>query len=320
MPSPSGPPGRVEVDALLPWVLQHLEAGKPVGPTLLVRYNLHYAGKPAPLEKGGKDVQKVPLVLDVFSHAGGTGKTTLVRELAFALNARGLRVLMLDLDPQANLTAWLLGDQVYRIDPHSTLLLYVEKMALPDPIPIRPGLDLIPSNLDLARAEAFLSQHPLRGTVLRHDLRKLPYDLVLIDSLPSMGNIAIMGALASDELLVPVETTAKGIQAVGGVLSFAREYALVLAKSPYPPKKSNFIGCFVPTKYDSRSNAHREALEAIRKLASMAPVTPPTTYRPAVYAQAIEKGLSAGEISPAVREEMEAVLQYLGNLFPAEVR
>lgn len=158
----------------------------------------------------------------------------------------------MDLDPQANLTFWLLGDEV--VPKEDTLLPYIQgKGGLPRPRSVRQGLDLIPSNLYFAVAEVVLRQEHLREMLFRTDLRTLDYDVAIIDSLPSLGHIAILGALAADGLIVPVETTAKGPQALEGVLTFAEEYASRLARLGAIPRRSSLVQLFVPTRYDGRT-------------------------------------------------------------------
>lgn len=125
-------------------------------------------------------------VYTFFTHAGGAGKTSLARDLGFELARRGFRVLLVDTDPQANLTSWL---GVREVAPEETLLHLVDTGQLPTPRRLSEwGLDLIPASLDLARVEVRLMQRPLSTLLLRTALRKTEgYDFVLIDSSPPWG-------------------------------------------------------------------------------------------------------------------------------------
>lgn len=97
-------------------------------------------------------------VYTFFTHAGGAGKTSLARDLGFELARRGFRVLLVDTDPQANLTSWL---GVREVAPEETLLHLVDTGQLPTPRRLSEwGLDLIPASLDLARVEVRLMQRP----------------------------------------------------------------------------------------------------------------------------------------------------------------
>ena len=248
-------------------------------------------------------------VYTLFTHAGGAGKTSLARDLGFELASRGYRVLLVDADPQANLTAWLLGE-VEGVAEGDTLLRYVQEGVLPAPRAVAPNLDLIPSSLALALAEIELVREPMRGVELRADLRALPYDWVLLDSLPSLGQIAVMAALAADGLIVPVETTPKGLQGLAGVVQFAGRYSRALAKLGARPEEP-FVRLLVPTKHDPRSTRHREALRALRDLGGLYRVAPPLAYRPAVHTAAIEGRKPVQAVSPEAKAEMEGVMEAL---------
>lgn len=251
----------------------------------------------------------------LFTHAGGAGKTSLARDLGYELASRGYRVLLIDADPQANLTAWLHRDG--EASRERTLLPFVERLEMPEPLEVFPGYHLLPASLELAEADLYLARNPLRGIDFRGALRELPYDYVLIDSLPSLGNIAIFAALASDGLIVPAETTPKGLQAVAGVFRFASEYARTLATLGQGVGRSFVVG-LVPTMYDARSRLHQESLEALRRFAQAVPVAPPLAYRPAVHARAIAQGVPVALAgSPEAREEVAEALRALA-LAPAE--
>jgi len=249
-------------------------------------------------------------VYTFFTHAGGAGKTSLARDLGYELAEAGYRVLLIDADPQANLTAWLYRDR--EVQRGDTLLRFIEHLDMPQPLALLPNYDLLPANLELAEADLYLAKSPLRGIDFRGALRKMPYDYVFIDSLPSLGNLAIFAALASDGLIVPAETTPKGLQAVAGVLRFAKEYARTLATLGQGVEEGFVIG-IVPTMYDLRSKLHRQSLEALGQFKPLLRVTPPVSYRPAVHAKAVLLGKPvAFAESPEAREEVRAVLRALG--------
>ncbi|GAA5534107.1 sporulation initiation inhibitor protein Soj [Deinococcus aluminii] len=87
----------------------------------------------------------------VFNHAGGAGKTSVTRDVGFEFARRSLRVLLVDLDPQANLTSWL---GVRNVNLEQTVFqVAVDGAPLPEPVSVF-GLELIPSQVDLALAEA----------------------------------------------------------------------------------------------------------------------------------------------------------------------
>ena len=247
-------------------------------------------------------------VYTFFTHAGGAGKTSLARDLGFELARRGFRVLLVDTDPQANLTSWL---GVREVAPEETLLHLVDTGQLPTPRRLSEwGLDLIPASLDLARVEVRLMQRPLSTLLLRTALRKTEgYDFVLIDSLPSLGHLAALGALAGDGLLVPVETSVKGVEALVGVMEAAQEYREALEQvDPRVPR--SFVRLFIPTKFDARTLGDTRVLEKIAGLEDLAPVASPIAYRPGPHRRATERAVPLQLVGDRqAREEVERLTE-----------
>ncbi|MCC6727886.1 MAG: ParA family protein [Chthonomonadales bacterium] len=151
------------------------------------------------------------ITVSVVNQKGGVAKTTTCANLGACLAARGYRVLLVDLDPQANLT---LGMGAGTADlPHGLpdVLLDWESCPL-SPVLRRVGettLYVAPGGMELARAEAMLL--PLGGSAyrLRHALEDLaavrPFDWVLIDCPPSLGRLTQNAIVASTHLLIPTE-------------------------------------------------------------------------------------------------------------------
>ncbi|ADH65452.1 Cobyrinic acid ac-diamide synthase (plasmid) [Allomeiothermus silvanus DSM 9946] len=254
-------------------------------------------------------------IFTAFTHAGGAGKTSLVRDLGFELSRRGYRVLLIDADPQANLTSWV---GARKVKPQETLLSLLETGQLPAPRTVANGLHLLPASLALARIEVLLTQKPLSTLLLRTALRKEPeYDFVLIDSLPSLGHLAALAAMASDGLIVPVETGLKGLEALVGVLEAASEYRSSLAQIDSVPR--SFIRLFVPTKYDSRTRGDHQVLERLAAFNSIAPIASPLTYRPGPHRKATEQALPLQQVGDRdAREEVERLTEeFLRAVCPA---
>jgi len=258
------------------------------------------------VRQGGKT--RLRQAYTLFTHAGGAGKTSLARDLGYELARRGLRVLLIDTDPQANLTSWL---GVREVQPQETLLHLVETGQLPPPRSLKDwNLDLIPASLDLARVEVRLMQRPLATLLLRTALRKEErYDFVLIDSLPSLGHLAALGAMAGDGLLVPVETSVKGVEALVGVMEAAQEYREALEQvAPEAPK--TFVRLFIPTKYDARTSGDNRVLERIASLRELAPVASPIAYRPGPHRKATEQAVPIQLVGDRqAREEVERLAE-----------
>lgn len=230
------------------------------------------------------------IILTMFTHAGGAGKTSLARDIGFDLATRGYRVLLIDVDPQANLSAWLgFGD----VAPEETLLQLYEKGSLPSPKNYITNLDLIPAEVGLAKAEVFLSKEPHTAFALRGALDELrqEYDFIFLDSLPSLSSLAASAALAGDGLITPVELSRKGVQALAVVLDAAQSYGNVLRKMRVW-QGANFVRLFVPNHMEGAGRA-KEALSVLEEIATKwrVPIAPPLARRPAAYREAQAKNL-----------------------------
>ncbi len=171
-------------------------------------------------------VMSRPRVITVTNQKGGVGKTTTAVSLGAALAERGLRVLLVDCDPQGNATSGLgvrpaeLSESIYDVIVLGQPLLEVA-------IEIRevPGLTLVPSNVSLAGSELELADLPLRESRLRLALDGLEdYDYVLLDTPPSLGLLTVNCLVAADSLLIPLQCE---YYALEGLTSLTQTQALV---------------------------------------------------------------------------------------------
>jgi len=223
----------------------------------------------------------------VFNHAGGAGKTSLTRDVGYQLSQAGHRVLLIDLDPQANLTTWL---GVREVHLSETVFDVADIGAgLPTPKAVH-GLHLIPSKVDLARAEAKIMGVPGAHSSLYVALQAVSdqYDVVLIDSPPSLGQLAILGAAAADRLIVPVPARAKGLDAMPGL-----QEATMLYRRLRPHLK---VALYVPTMYDARRSHDREVLAELHK--HLKPLGTPVPERAAVWLDSSLAGQPVGVFAP----------------------
>jgi chromosome partitioning protein len=166
----------------------------------------------------------MPRIIAVANQKGGVGKTAMVLNLASALTERGKRVLMLDLDPQAALTASV-GLDPYDLELSSRNLLLDEDIAFRRIVhALGQGLWLAPAAVELAAAEFHLARRDQRARRLRRAIEadKPRVDFILIDTPPSLGLLTINALAAADELLIPVECQYLSLRGVRAVLETTR--------------------------------------------------------------------------------------------------
>ncbi|UXA20433.1 ParA family protein [Mycobacterium sp. SMC-4] len=147
-------------------------------------------------------------VIAMCNQKGGVGKTTSTINLGASLAEYGRRVLLVDLDPQGALSAGL-GVPHYELD-NTVYNLLVEPRVSIDQVLLTtrvPGLDLVPSNIDLSAAEIQLVNEVGREQSLARALYPVldRYDYVLIDCQPSLGLLTVNGLACSDGVIIPTE-------------------------------------------------------------------------------------------------------------------
>jgi chromosome partitioning protein len=147
-------------------------------------------------------------VVALCNQKGGVGKTTSTINLGAALTEFGRRVLLVDFDPQGALSVGL-GVQPHQLDRTVYDVLMESSVSLDDVLLKTniPGMDLVPSNIDLSAAEVQLVNEVAREQTLARALTPaLPdYDLVLIDCQPSLGLLTVNALTAADEVVIPLE-------------------------------------------------------------------------------------------------------------------
>lgn len=262
-------------------------------------------------------------VLTFFNHAGGVAKTSTVRDVGYVLGERGHRVLLVDVDPQANLTKWMglddveLEETVYPgVMPTAEEELDDPEAELRLPAPKRVhGVDLIPSQLNVAILEREILNVFMGVVRLRDALRKLEgYDYVLIDPPPSLGQLSALAVVAADNVVVPLPTNRKGLDGLGTVIRMVREY-----RKAAPGLEVAF---FVLTQHDRRTRHDRDSLDIIQsQLSSIAPVSTPLGSRPAYYSDAQVQGMPISVYAPgsdADREVRQVTAELLASLEAAD--
>lgn len=195
--------------------------------------------------------------LCVMNQKGGVGKTTSVINIGIGLKNAGKRVLLIDLDPQANLTS-ALGFRSHELE--STVFEWMkEEISFEDVVVEYQGLYLIPSNVELSAADIELSQVVGRELLLKKAMDSVldRFDCILIDCSPTLGLLALNALTAVHEVLVPIQPEylpLEGVSYLMKTIDLARERLNQDLK----------VGGVIVTKYDARRNLHREVVDIIR--------------------------------------------------------
>ncbi len=191
----------------------------------------------------------------VFNHKGGTGKTTTAINVAAGLAEKGLRVLLVDVDPQGNVGVSL-GLKSERTLYH-VLVLGTDPREVA--VPVRANLDVITSNETLAAAEVYLASRPARDRVLRERMMGSDaYDVVVLDCSPSLSLLNQNALCYADSVLIPVSCD---YLALVGVKQCVRTLGHVHEALKHPV----YILGVIPTFYDARHKLGREVTDTLQK-------------------------------------------------------
>ncbi|MGF1504593.1 MAG: ParA family protein [Chloroflexi bacterium] len=199
----------------------------------------------------------------VANQKGGVGKTTTVANLGAALHKMGKRVLLIDMDPQAALTA------TYGIDPYNLprsmySVLINENTSIARVLkPVGKGgeMAIAPASIDLAAAEVQLVNASNRAHRLKLglDRNRIPFDFVLIDTPPSLGLLTLNGLVGATEVLVPVQTHFLAMRGVRGLM----ETVWRVKKKLNP--ELQLLG-MLPTMYAENSQHAKEVVQELRSV------------------------------------------------------
>ncbi len=196
------------------------------------------------------------MIISIANQKGGCGKTTTAVNLGAVLSRRH-KVLLIDIDPQGNLTT---SFGVIKGELNRTMYDVMLDGGIEKAILKKDGIDIIPSVIDLAGAEVQLSGRVGREYTLANELKKLSkqYDFIIIDTPPGLGVFTINALVASDYVLIPVQAEFFALEGLTQLLSVVDLVNTRLGRT------LKILGMAV-TMFNSRTRSSNEVLEDVRK-------------------------------------------------------
>ncbi len=195
------------------------------------------------------------IVISLLNHKGGVGKTTSAINIGAGLVALGKKVLLVDLDPQANLTLSL-GV------PRQPVTIYEALRGESElrPFTIKENLDVVISTLDLSGAEMELINEAGREQILRELFEPVreEYDFIIIDCPPSLGLLTLNALTGSNYVIIPLQTEFLAMQGLAKIKQ-------VIQKVRARLNRNLEIAGVIATMYDQRKVLNRDVVETIKK-------------------------------------------------------
>ena len=250
-------------------------------------------------------------IVAVTNQKGGVGKTTTVFNVGAMAADMGSKTLLVDLDPQAALTASV------GLDPHrlskSVYHLLLAKELDPEQVlvrDVRPNLDILPASKALVRSDVELAQQIGREYLLQESLFpiKHEYDLILIDNGPSLGVLTVNALTAANEVLVPLVCEYLALRGMGMLVDIIRQ----VREETNPSLK--ILGVLI-NMYDPKSLHSREVYAEAKRIFGDYVYEPPIPKNPrfAEAAAAQRPLIEYDPTNPAVPVYRRIVEQILGE-------
>lgn len=198
-------------------------------------------------------------IIAIFNQKGGVGKTTTSINLSSGIGKIGKKGLLVDIDPQGNSTSGL------GVDKNMVKHLIYDVLALD--LPIRDGIfptsaenvDIIPSNNQLAGLEIELAKEGNWEMMLRDELYKVrdDYDYIFIDCPPSLGILSVLGLIASDSVIIPIQCEYYALEGVSQLFD-----TIELVKKNFNPSLE--VEGVVLSMFDGRTNLSIQVVDEVK--------------------------------------------------------
>lgn len=198
-------------------------------------------------------------IISVVNQKGGVGKTTSAVNLAAAIGAAGKKVLLVDIDPQGNTTSGY-GISRKNLSATSYEILIGSVSAREAVVKTKfQGVDIIPSNINLAGAELELAVLDKREAILKNALAPIQseYDYIFFDCPPSLGLITLNALTASDSFLVPIQCEYYALEGLSQLMATVR-----MVKRLYNPLVE--LEGVLLTMYDGRLNLTQQVVAEVK--------------------------------------------------------
>ncbi len=192
------------------------------------------------------------MIISFANHKGGVGKSTSVVNIGAGLALLGNKVLLVDFDPQANLTQGL-----GIVNPEVTIY-EIFRGDYSIVVNVNDNLDLIPSDINLAGLEVELTFEKNREYRLKNVLKPLAgkYDFILVDTPPALGLLTVNALTASNKIIIPVQAQFFALQGLTRLIDVIEQIKAMVSGN------LDIGGLFI-TQYDNRIILHRNVAEAI---------------------------------------------------------